>query len=112
MSRRLYAELDLMETNPAAPRGSQLHQEMVSDFVRNALQRDEDLKRAVAADADVLTLFRTKSDADLAEAGLKRVATTTKNEGSMGAPRGATGAAAGAADRSGGSKAGGGHGAL
>ena len=63
------------ETNPEAPRGSQLHQEMVSDFVKKAMQRDEDLKAAVAADADVFLLFRTRSDADLAAVGLKRVPT-------------------------------------
>jgi hypothetical protein len=63
------------ETNPAAPRGSQLHQEMVSDFVRKAMQRDEQLKAAVAADADVFQMFRTRSDADLAAVGLKRVPT-------------------------------------
>lgn len=83
------AALYRTETNPAAPRGSQLHQEMVSDFVKRALQRDKELKAAVAADAeaDVFQMFRARSDADLAAAGLKRVPT--------GRPIGSTDGAAG-----------------
>lgn len=73
VTRRLYAELDLLEAKPEAPRGSQVHQEMVSDFVKQAMARHAQLKAAVEADVDVFQMFRSKSDADLAEVGLKRV---------------------------------------
>ena len=75
VSMRLYSELDLLEAenHPHAPRGSRLHVEMVSDAVKTAMSKDEQIKRAMAADKDVFQMFRTKSDADLAEVGLKRV---------------------------------------
>ena len=38
---RMYAELDLLEGTTDAPRGSVLHQELVSDYVRRAM-RDKD----------------------------------------------------------------------
>ncbi len=71
---RLYSELDLLEhPDPStAPRGSALHVEMVSDAVKKAM-KDENFLKAQAADKDVFQMFRTKSDADLAEVGLKRV---------------------------------------
>jgi hypothetical protein len=72
---RLYSELDLLEhPDPkSAPRGSAQHVEMVSDAVKKAMGKDEQIKQAMAADKDVFQMFRTKSDADLAEVGLKRV---------------------------------------
>ena len=75
VSMRLYSELDLLEAekHPNAPRGSRLHVEMVSDAVKKAMSKDEQIKKAMAADKDVFQMFRTKSDADLAEVGLKRV---------------------------------------
>lgn len=75
VSMRLYSELDLLDhPDPtSAPRGSALHVEMVSDAVKKALNKDEQIKQAMAADKDVFQMFRTKSDADLAEVGLKRV---------------------------------------
>ena len=75
VSMRLYCELDLLDhPDPtSAPRGSALHVEMVSDAVKKALNKDEQIKQAMAADKDVFQMFRTKSDADLAEVGLKRV---------------------------------------
>jgi len=75
VSMRLYAELDLLEhPDPStAPRGSALHLEMVSDAVKKAMNKDEQIRKAMAADKDVFQMFRTKSDADLAEVGLKRV---------------------------------------
>lgn len=39
------------------------------------MQRDAELKAAVAADADVFQMFRARSDADLAAVGLRRVPT-------------------------------------
>ena len=75
VSMRLYSELDLLDhPDPtSAPRGSALHVEMVSDAVKKAMGKDEQIKQAMAADKDVFQMFRTKSDADLAEVGLKRV---------------------------------------
>ena len=72
---RLYAELDLLEhPDPStAPRGSALYLEMVSDAVKKAMNKDEQTRKAMAADKDVFQMFRTKSDADLAEAGLNSV---------------------------------------
>ena len=72
---RLYSELDLLEhPDPkSAPRGSAQHVEMVSDAVKKAMNKDEQIQRAMAADKDVFQMFRTKSDADLAEVGLRRV---------------------------------------
>ena len=38
-----------------------------------AMNKDEQIQQAMAADKDVFQMFRTKSDADLAEVGLRRV---------------------------------------
>ena len=75
VAMRLYSELDLLEhPDPkSAPRGSAQHVEMVSDAVKKAMNKDEQIQRAMAADKDVFQMFRTKSDADLAEVGLRRV---------------------------------------
>ena len=51
--------------------------EMVSDAVKKAMNKDEQIQRAMAADKDVFQMFRTKSDADLAEVGLRRVDNAT-----------------------------------
>jgi hypothetical protein len=51
---------------------------MVSDAVRKAISKDEQIKHAMAADKDVFQVFRRKSDADLAEVGLRRVETAEK----------------------------------
>jgi hypothetical protein len=68
---RLYSELDLIDAPAGASRGSQKHIEMVSDAVKKAMEKDR--SAAAAADKDVFKMMRTKSDADLAEVGLKRV---------------------------------------
>ena len=75
VSMRLYSELDLLEhPDPkSAPRGSAQHVEMVSDAVKKAMNKDAQIQQAMAADKDVFQMFRTKSDADLAEVGLRRV---------------------------------------
>jgi|TARA_B100001540_G_scaffold280563_1_gene270040 hypothetical protein len=71
VSMRLYSELDLIDAPAGASRGSQKHIEMVSDAVKKAMEKDR--SAAAAADKDVFKMMRTKSDADLAEVGLKRV---------------------------------------
>ena len=50
VSMRLYSELDLLDhPDPtSAPRGSALHVEMVSDAVKKALNKDEQIKQAMA----------------------------------------------------------------
>lgn len=71
VSMRLYSELDLIDAPAGASRGSQKHIEMVSGAVKKAMEKDR--SAAAAADKDVFKMMRTKSDADLAEVGLKRV---------------------------------------
>ena len=74
VSMRLYSELDLLEhPDPkTAPRGSGARGDGLGR-VKKAMNKDEQIQRAMAADKDVFQMFRTKSDADLAEVGLRRV---------------------------------------
>jgi len=82
---RMYAELDLLEGTTDAPRGSVLHQELVSDYVRRAMRdKDSIMHDAIEADKDIFQIFRTSSEEQLASVGLRRVSSVKQTSAEEG----------------------------